>query len=299
MDYAFALAELGVRFEGRELAHGATVTALDSIEMGDSWGARLLVDAVLGDTTLAALREVGRQDPVRLLRDPAAGALGWARIALRRERLHAALLTDDDQRALDEVRTRLVELEGALAGLPARGRVYAAATDFVPEGSFTPSGGSRPVHLLERGEVSMPREILAPAPVPVPGMPEVFELEADAPEGSRRLALANCSALRDSVLASVKVRLRMPISSRTRALAPTTASQHRRTVPGFGLSACATIARARSSVARRDAVCRRASCSGSARIVSRRYSLVILSASSARSSAADRSPLLSRTSARR
>ena len=48
--------------------------------------------------------------------------------------------------------------------------VYAAASDFTPQGSFTPSTSPRPVHLLARGDVRSPAQLVAPAGVAcVPG----------------------------------------------------------------------------------------------------------------------------------
>jgi mono/diheme cytochrome c family protein len=83
------------------------------------------------------------------------------------------------------------QVEADLAALPPIQLVYAAASDFVPQGSFRPAKGCRPVHILRRGDVRQP---LAPA-VPgalscVPGLESPFRLANPADEGQRRAALA-------------------------------------------------------------------------------------------------------------
>ena len=62
--------------------------------------------------------------------------------------------------------------------------VYAAASDFPPEGSFKPAKGMRPVHFLPRGDVTHPGELMKP------GALERFELPEGHTEGDRRAALA-------------------------------------------------------------------------------------------------------------
>jgi hypothetical protein len=76
-----------------------------------------------------------------------------------------------------------------LAALPPAKLVYAAASDFVPEGSFRPAGGCRPVHVLKRGDVRKPGALATPGALDcVPGVP--FRLPDRADEGQRRAALA-------------------------------------------------------------------------------------------------------------
>jgi hypothetical protein len=62
--------------------------------------------------------------------------------------------------------------------------VYAAASDFTPEGSFKPANGMRPVHFLTRGDVTRPGELMKP------GMFEPFDLPEAHSEADRRAALA-------------------------------------------------------------------------------------------------------------
>ncbi|HEY7329893.1 MAG TPA: PSD1 and planctomycete cytochrome C domain-containing protein [Gemmataceae bacterium] len=70
--------------------------------------------------------------------------------------------------------------------------VYAAATHFAPEGSFTPTGGKpRPIYLLKRGsEKNKVREVGPGTVACLTGLPSRFSL-TDRPEGERRAALAH------------------------------------------------------------------------------------------------------------
>ncbi len=72
------------------------------------------------------------------------------------------------------------------------GLVYAAATQFAPAGTFTPTNGKpRPIHLLKRGSEKNPVREVGPGTVAcVAGLPSRFPL-AGKPEGERRAALAN------------------------------------------------------------------------------------------------------------
>jgi uncharacterized protein DUF1553/uncharacterized protein DUF1549 len=63
--------------------------------------------------------------------------------------------------------------------------VYAAASDFVPEGSFKPAHGMRPVHFLPRGDVTRPGELMKPAALGAP-----FDLPDNHTEADRRAAFA-------------------------------------------------------------------------------------------------------------
>jgi hypothetical protein len=75
-----------------------------------------------------------------------------------------------------------------LASLPPAKLVYAAAHDFVPEGSFRPATGCRPVHVLKRGDVRNPLELARPGALAcVSGIEGKF---ASDDEGQRRAALA-------------------------------------------------------------------------------------------------------------
>jgi hypothetical protein len=92
-----------------------------------------------------------------------------------------------------------VETSNALAALPKPQLVYAAANDFKPEGSFTPAHGVRPVHLLARGDVKRPLEVVSAGALPcVPGVNADFTPTDN--EGARRAALANWITDRGNML---------------------------------------------------------------------------------------------------
>jgi mono/diheme cytochrome c family protein len=69
--------------------------------------------------------------------------------------------------------------------------VYAAATQFTPQGSFTPTGGKpRPIYLLKRGSEKSPVREVGPGTVAcLPGLPSRFPMDGK-PEAERRAALA-------------------------------------------------------------------------------------------------------------
>jgi hypothetical protein len=83
------------------------------------------------------------------------------------------------------------QLDRQLAALPLMQIVYAAASDFKPDGSFRPAGKPRPVHLLKRGDINKPGTEAKPGALEcVPGLEARFRLADPTNEGSRRVALA-------------------------------------------------------------------------------------------------------------
>lgn len=82
-------------------------------------------------------------------------------------------------------------VEEELARLPAPKLVYAAATDFNPDGSFRPAKGCRPVYILKRGDIRKPLEKALPGALScVSPLPSEFKLDNPEDEGQRRAALA-------------------------------------------------------------------------------------------------------------
>lgn len=78
-----------------------------------------------------------------------------------------------------------------LAALPPPSLVYAAASDFKPEGNFRPAKTPRPIHVLYRGDISKPREEAAAGALAcMPELAHHFRLADPKYEGSRRAALA-------------------------------------------------------------------------------------------------------------
>ncbi|HEX7899403.1 MAG TPA: PSD1 and planctomycete cytochrome C domain-containing protein [Planctomycetota bacterium] len=75
-----------------------------------------------------------------------------------------------------------------LAALPAPRQVYAAASDFPVQNKFSPAKKPRPIHLLHRGDVTQPRQPIAPGGLAaIPVKFPAFDIDD---EGSRRAALA-------------------------------------------------------------------------------------------------------------
>ncbi len=184
-DFIFALAELEVLGpDGTNLAAGAKVTALDSIEAPPRWRKANLVDGAfpLGPTTspadLAALRSKRGA-----LWDRAAGA---------------------DLRRLDALRASVRDAEQELKKLPPQRLVY-AGTVHHGSGNFVgtgPTGGKpRVIHILPRGDVTRPGKEVGPGAFSaVPGLKAVFDLPPGHPEGARRAALARWLTDRDNPL---------------------------------------------------------------------------------------------------
>jgi hypothetical protein len=184
-DYIFALAELMV-FDatGKNIALGAAVTALDSIEAPPRWRKSNLVDGYY----------FGKGDP---LADVAA-------LRARREALLERVTTPQTRRALTETTGALSSVEAELARLPRPSVVY-AGTVYQGSGTFVGTGASggrpRPIHVLARGDVNRPGAEVGPGAVKaVPGLSGRFDVPGDHPEGERRAALARWITDRDNPL---------------------------------------------------------------------------------------------------
>ncbi len=108
-----------------------------------------------------------------ILRVPAGG-----RTPAQRHALALVVLTLENQRAL--------------AALPAPQSVYAITRDFPPDGeNFKPSPQPRPIHVLARGELGKPGELVGPGTLScIPGMSPDFAIGDAGEESQRRAALA-------------------------------------------------------------------------------------------------------------
>jgi hypothetical protein len=172
-DYIFALAELMVlTADGKNAALGATVTALDSIEAPPRWRKTNLVDGWYPGAA---------GDPAEVAR------LTQQRQALLERAGDAAL-----QRESVAIELELKNLAIRLIALPKSDTVYAAATQFTPNGGFHPTGGKpRPIHILNRGSEKSPGREVGPGTVAcVAGLEARFALPPGHSEGERRAALA-------------------------------------------------------------------------------------------------------------
>lgn len=186
-DFIFALGELEA--VGGDLlenfATGAAVTSSDSIEASPRWGRANLTDGIfhreLGDP--AALAEL------RKLEDERAG-------------IEAAMRPPETAARLKAIDEELPKLTKGLEAFPKGELVYAAATDFSAQGRFIATGGKpRAVHLLSRGDLKAPGELMHPGTAPLwPGAPMEFALSANAGEADARTALARAVTSRDNPL---------------------------------------------------------------------------------------------------
>ncbi len=172
-DFIFALAELSAfDAEGKNVALGATVTSLDSIEAPVRWSRKNLVDGIFTAQTA---------DDVNRLREE--------RVALL-NRLVPQSLRNETSR----VGASLAETAGQLAALPApryvfAGMIHTGGGTFSGTGPF--GGKPRAIHILKRGDVTSPGEEVGPGIVPLrPGESGKFALAPHHVEGDRRVALA-------------------------------------------------------------------------------------------------------------
>ena len=175
-DFILALAELeAFDADGKNVAAGKTVFALDSIEAPARWRKSNLTDGIFpaGKVTadeLAKLTE--RRDALlrNALDAPTAGDLKAATVA-----------RDDAEQELRKLpATRRTAFVGA---------VHTGSGNFVGTG---PAGGKpRPIYMLPRGDVTKPAKEVGPGAIAaIPGLHGRFALPPNHPEGDRRAALA-------------------------------------------------------------------------------------------------------------
>jgi mono/diheme cytochrome c family protein len=174
-DYIFALGEMSVFTEtGVNVAAGATVTALDSIEAPVRWSKANLVDGIY--------RGSDKQD----------AAAEMARLNEQREALLQRAVGETIRKSRRDIEQALNDTEAALKALPPQPMVYAAASEFAESGNFVPTHGEpRPIFVLRRGNEQSPLYEAGPGTVGcVPGLPSRFQLGEDHGESQRRAALA-------------------------------------------------------------------------------------------------------------
>ncbi|MEO7298305.1 MAG: PSD1 and planctomycete cytochrome C domain-containing protein [Verrucomicrobiota bacterium] len=169
-DYVFALAELQIFSGGKNIALHAKVSALDSIEAG-LWSKQNLVDGFSSRAKLANIREPAKS--------------GF----------------ESESPEISKITNRLAEIQAKLNSLPPPQTVYAATADFTPNGNFIPAKIPRPVHLLARGDVKQPRELMVPTGITAVSGPDAkFQISNLNDEGSRRAALAKWITDRKNML---------------------------------------------------------------------------------------------------
>jgi mono/diheme cytochrome c family protein len=98
--------------------------------------------------------------------------------------------TPAEQQDLDRVFLQLY-IKSELAKLPALQLVYSGSGAFMADGGHQPPPTPRPVHLLQRGEITKPLKEVGPGALScLPDMPSRFQLPPSATEADRRAALA-------------------------------------------------------------------------------------------------------------
>jgi hypothetical protein len=193
----FALAELLAFSSEKDVAFEAKVTARDSVENLPQWSKASLVDGA--SSLLKLTTENG---------EPGASseALNFLRAASRRwesdldlkkskearQKLALSSLEPGLRKELAGLEKRLMEIDRSLAGLPPSQMVFAGTSDFADAGNFHPSRGiPRPIHLLKRGEITTPGELVSSGTLSLlPGLESDFRLKDLDQEGNRRAALA-------------------------------------------------------------------------------------------------------------
>ena len=177
-DYIFALAELdALTSDGKNVARGATVTALDSIEATPRWQKSNLTDGWYPGAAATA----GEIAELAALRSE------------RAERLAQATLAEE-KTALAGMEHDLAAVKSALEQMPVQSATYVGAVhhgsgNFVGTGSK--GGQPRPIHVLNRGNLQKPGQEVGPGTLGcLPGLPSRFELPPNSGEGERRAALA-------------------------------------------------------------------------------------------------------------
>jgi mono/diheme cytochrome c family protein len=162
-DFIFALAEVRVTAaDGKDVAAGSVVTALDSIEAPPRWQLRNVVD---GQSPGAAMDELA---------------------ALKAERNELLAKTRDEKVAaeLAAVKADLEAVEAERKQMPVMQTIYAAT-------ARQRRGTPRTIHVLSRGNVLSPtREVGPGALALVDTLQSRFDLGPDHAEGDRRVALA-------------------------------------------------------------------------------------------------------------
>ncbi len=183
--FIFALAELEILdSQGENVAAGAKVAALDSIEAPSRWRKTNLTDGIWAAPA----------DPDVVAR--------LATAEERRTEILNRILTPDRVAAQQDLLQRRSNIDTQLKELPPGKMVYAAATHFNPQGNFKPTNGTpRSVSVLHRGNIQQPQTAVRPGAVPLTKDSKwQFELPDEHSETDRRAALAQWITSHDNPL---------------------------------------------------------------------------------------------------
>ncbi|OYP31641.1 PSD1 and planctomycete cytochrome C domain-containing protein [Rhodopirellula sp. MGV] len=185
-DFIFAIAEIEAIADRHNVALNCNVTAKDTIEAPVRWGKQNVVDGIY-------FKELTDDDAMERLQQ------------LRRERQQLVRRSRSEQ-VESELRNLRDQIDAAIAArnqIPPGKFVYAAATSFDAGGQFLPTNGQpRPIHLLLRGDLRSPSELMRPGAPPLwDTAPETFVDEDHWDEGIARAELARYLTSTDNPLA--------------------------------------------------------------------------------------------------
>ena len=183
-DYVFALSELEVMSEGKNVARGARVTALDSIEAG-RWGRSNLVDGFDSHRARPSLADPAIAKRHQLLRQ-------IQNLERARRRMLDGMIDPTLRAEREGARKAVAELDDRMKDLPPGEMVYAVRTH-----------APRSISVLRRGEVEQPGQAVGPGTLScVPGLNPLFAMSTAQleDEGRRRVALAEWIASPSNVL---------------------------------------------------------------------------------------------------
>ncbi|MDA7922409.1 DUF1553 domain-containing protein [Verrucomicrobiales bacterium] len=176
-DFILAIGEIEVLSEAgaENYARKAVVTAADTIEQAVRWKKANLVDGIAfqelsNDEALAEFREL--QD--------------------RRAVIEKANRNPETEARVAAIKAEMAVLSKELAAFPKGELVYAASTQFARGGRFTATGGKpRPIHLLHRGDLTTPGDVMRPGVPPLwNGAPDEFYSGGEWSEAEARAELA-------------------------------------------------------------------------------------------------------------
>ena len=182
-DYNFAIAEVVAKAsDEKNVAQGAKVTALDSIEAPVRWRKSNLTDGIwVTPADEVAVREHGEA------------------VAMRAA-LVQKIETPERVASRKSMQMEMGEIDKSIKKLPSGKMVYAAATDFAVQANFKPTKGTpREVHVLHRGEITKKLTAVQPGVIPL-AHDDQWQMESVTNEGERRAKLAQWITSTDNPL---------------------------------------------------------------------------------------------------
>lgn len=119
----------------------------------------------------------------------------------RRKELVDEIVGAQTYAEIDRLRSEAARVDAEIKKLPEPRYVYTASNFFPIAGKFRPALTPRPVHLLARGSVTSPQELMQPGALSaVPELPSRFAVPDGADEGARRRELARWIVDRNNML---------------------------------------------------------------------------------------------------